>query len=794
MSWPPARRRRAIACVLLAAEHLPFLRDWCRHHIAQGWDLVLYDNTGSVGSERLDAPEFHVGEVQREGRDKRDNHYGAWRVKLDDQQLRRRLLLAVAGLPVTVHEWRPRNCAGEIVHGQVEAYAEFVATYRDTYEWAGFIDADEYLRAAKGRDWDELLDLAEQSGCGSVMLDGLVLDARWTSDGRPRDRRLERTHGPQLGMKTLAKLDDVLRVDVHWVISRAPDTLHPQRGVYWFDHRNGSPAEDVAIQRLALPADNPDSVAPPALPRSLPALALPVEQRFGSADHDAAGDDPLSQLLALLRQDPAAGVTDWGGVRALAEAHQLGPAVWSAIAKRGSRQLARSSAETSWAWSADERERERGATLEAVAAEATARLAAFGIEHVVLAGPRPLLRDRTREILSAREPILVVEPNARDVALAIFGDACWRIDRTAHNGAPAAPLSLAPPDAAGEKPVVSGAPARALWPLRPDRAAQEGPVPTATTVAVLALAAPDHAGGGAPLRALWELTVLASDSLGMAIDWSAVRVAFAAAGAELWLDNRLRLARRLFGADLPRPATGGTVGVGYRASSVRDGRPHRGRNTGNRPESDADELREQPFRAFDAIFCLTPEPDAGQWAAIQARLEILGIKRRVKPLAVADGYAAYAAGWRETIAIAARHRYEQVLVLDHEAVFLDTTSDVLFRAMTELRGRRWDLLFLGAAVFGMRFPFANEASTLQRCGPVTGTFALAVHRARVRATAGRDPPRRPRAGRLDRAHAGCQPVPVERTAQRPARRAHCGAASRFAAGPTALRRRRPRAS
>ncbi len=728
MSWPPARRRRAIACVLLAAEHLPFLRDWCRHHIAQGWDLVLYDNTGSVGSERLDAPEFHVGEVQREGRDKRDNHYGAWREKLDDQQLRRRLLLAVAGLPVTVHEWRPRNCAGEIVHGQVEAYAEFVATYRGTYEWAAFIDADEYLRAARGRDWDELIDLAEQAGCGSVMLDGLVLDARWTSDGRPRDRRLERTHGPQLGMKTLAKLDDVLRVDVHWVISRAPDTLHPQRGLYWFDHRNGAPAEDVPIQRLALPADNRDSVAPPALPRSLPALALPVEQRFGSADHDAAGDDALGQLLVLLRQDPAARVTDWSGVRALAEAHQLGPAVWSAIAKRGSRQLARSSAETSWAWSADGRERERGATLEAVAAEATARLGAFGIEHVVLAGPRPLLRDRSREMLSPREPILVVEPSARDVALAIFSDACWRIDRTAHNGAPAAPLSLAPLDAAGEKPVVSGAPAQALWPLRPDRAAQEGPVPTATTVAVLALAAPDHAGGGAPLRALWELTLLAGDSLGTAIDWSAVRVAFAAAGAELWLDNRLRLARRLFGADLPRPATGGTVGAGYRASSpVRDGRPHRGRTTGNRPESDADELREQPFRAFDAIFCLTPEPDAGQWAAIQARLERLGIKRRVKPLAVADGYAAYAAGWRETIAIAARHRYEQVLVLDHEAVFLDTTSDVLFRAVTELRGRRWDLLFLGAAVFGMRFPFANEASMLQRCGPVTGTFALAVH-------------------------------------------------------------------
>jgi hypothetical protein len=727
MNWTPARHRRAIACVLLAAEHLPFLRDWCRHHIAQGWDLVLYDNTGSVGSERLDAPEFHVGEVQREGRDKRDNHYGAWRAKLDDQQLRRRLLLAVAGLPVTVHEWRPRNCVGEIVHGQVEAYAEFVAAYRDTYDWAAFIDADEYLRAAHGRDWDELIDLAERSGCGSVMLDGLVLDARWTPDGRPRDRRLERTFGQQQGMKTLAKLDDVQRIDVHWVISRSPDTLHPPLGLYWFDHRNGSAADDVAIQRFALPADHPDSIGPPAVPRSLAALALPVMQRFGTADHDA-GDDGLGQLLALLRQDAAATVTDWGRVRALAEAHRLGPAVWSAILERGSSPPPRSSADTAWARSAHERERERGATLEAVGAEATARLGAFGIEHAVLAGPRPLLRDRSRDTLTARGPILVVEPDARDIALAILADACWRIDPTAHDGDPTAPLLLAPPHPAGGNPVVSGAPARALWPLHPDQPAHEGPVATATTVAALALAAPEPGSGGVPLRALWELTVLAGDPLGVAIDWNTVRVAFAAAGAEPLLDDRLRLARRLFGADLPRPAKGDTPAASGDASPpVRGGRSHRRRDQDDRPESDANELREQPFRAFDAIFCLTPEPDSGQWAAIQARLERLGIGQRVQPLTVADGYAAYAAGWRETIAIAARRRYDQVLVLDHEAVFLDDTADVVYRAVTELRGRRWDLLFLGAAVFGMHFPFAPDASTLQRCGPVTGTFALAVH-------------------------------------------------------------------
>ena len=55
-----------------------------------------------------------------------------------------------------------------------------------------------------------------------------------------------------------------------------------------------------------------------------------------------------------------------------------------------------------------------------------------------------------------------------------------------------------------------------------------------------------------PLRALHELSVVAGRA-DLTVDWSAVRAAFARAGAEAALDAHLQLARTLFDAEVPPP-------------------------------------------------------------------------------------------------------------------------------------------------------------------------------------------------------------------------------------------------
>ena len=48
-------------------------------------------------------------------------------------------------------------------------------------------------------------------------------------------------------------------------------------------------------------------------------------------------------------------------------------------------------------------------------------------------------------------------------------------------------------------------------------------------------------------------------------------------------------------------------------------------------------------------------------------------------------------------------------------MFLDTTVEVLEAALDDLRGREWDLLFLGACVYQQDFPFAEGSALLSYC-------------------------------------------------------------------------------
>jgi hypothetical protein len=212
---------RAVVAVFLPREHLPFIRGWCEHHVAQGWSVVLYDNTGSVGSERKSST-FKTGRLQSSGRDKRGNNYAAYTAHLTDAEVQAATVDALAGIPVDLRLWQPRNGAGEIIHGQVEAYVDFIRRSRGTIDWAAFIDADEYLDHGAAFSWDELLSGLLAIDCYRALLQGQLYESRWTAAGDPRAVEslkcagLQSEEGSVVAPKSLVRLDKVLTADIHW--------------------------------------------------------------------------------------------------------------------------------------------------------------------------------------------------------------------------------------------------------------------------------------------------------------------------------------------------------------------------------------------------------------------------------------------------------------------------------------------------------------------------------------------------------------------------------------------------
>ncbi len=248
--------RRAVVAVLLPREHLPFIRDWCLHHIEQGWEVVLYDNTGSVGSTRKTSA-FSLNRWHGRSEDKRGNSYGAFTRSMSDSEVQVAFRKELHDLPVTIVDWQPRDADGRIVHGQVEAYVDYVSRYRDTVTWAAFIDADEYLQHAPGLDWEVLLAGVTQAGSHRVVLDALVYESRWTRDGQLRDVEELKCLGLQShGCKNILELSEILRADVHWGWKTSePDSLvRPDRSLYYFRHYRGS---EAALDFTPLPNFGP---------------------------------------------------------------------------------------------------------------------------------------------------------------------------------------------------------------------------------------------------------------------------------------------------------------------------------------------------------------------------------------------------------------------------------------------------------------------------------------------------------------------------------------------------------
>jgi hypothetical protein len=139
-----------------------------------------------------------------------------------------------------------------------------------------------------------------------------------------------------------------------------------------------------------------------------------------------------------------------------------------------------------------------------------------------------------------------------------------------------------------------------------------------------------------------------------------------------------------------------------------------------------------PLGFFDAIFCLNLDSDTGRWAAATRRHEQLDIGWQVERFPGVETpenpHQGHAIAFRRMVAEASRRGYDHVLILEDDAVFLDTALTVMGAAGLELTELEWDLCFLGACVWSSTFPFVTGSDVLQQCGPVTCTHAVAIHR------------------------------------------------------------------
>ena len=137
-----------------------------------------------------------------------------------------------------------------------------------------------------------------------------------------------------------------------------------------------------------------------------------------------------------------------------------------------------------------------------------------------------------------------------------------------------------------------------------------------------------------------------------------------------------------------------------------------------------------PFTFFDGIFCLNVEAEAARWENIQGRFQTLGIEWRVERFQAVvtpdNHHRGCALSFRGMIAEARRRGYANVLIFEDDAVFLDTTLDVVRQVVADVPPE-WDLLYLGACVHSARFPFIDGNTVLQQSGGVTCTHAIAVN-------------------------------------------------------------------
>jgi len=139
---------------------------------------------------------------------------------------------------------------------------------------------------------------------------------------------------------------------------------------------------------------------------------------------------------------------------------------------------------------------------------------------------------------------------------------------------------------------------------------------------------------------------------------------------------------------------------------------------------------ESPMATFDAIVCIQRDANVDDWPDVWARFQALGVGRVVERFAAIETpdnhHDGCARSHRAVIAEAKRRGLANVLVVEEDAIFLDDTLAVLARALEQLDGRAWDLLYLGGVHRRPPVP-VDGSDTLQRPTYLTCTHAVVYH-------------------------------------------------------------------
>lgn len=143
--------------------------------------------------------------------------------------------------------------------------------------------------------------------------------------------------------------------------------------------------------------------------------------------------------------------------------------------------------------------------------------------------------------------------------------------------------------------------------------------------------------------------------------------------------------------------------------------------------------RDNPFRFFDAIYCINLDRQTDRWEKVSQRFAALGIDRHIRRFSAVDSGDDHHLGCllshRAVIDFARRAEFEQVLVFEDDVIFHDACLHFLRRALAELSNVSWRAFYLGGAKWGEDYPKLPDCLYLEqpRQGP-TCTHAVAYHR------------------------------------------------------------------
>jgi len=158
-------------------------------------------------------------------------------------------------------------------------------------------------------------------------------------------------------------------------------------------------------------------------------------------------------------------------------------------------------------------------------------------------------------------------------------------------------------------------------------------------------------------------------------------------------------------------------------------RSYIGAEPANRILASVTEELSNPFDFFDAIYCVNFDNAEDRWQRASGHFQRAGIAARVRRFpSSGEGETGRALSHCAILEEAARQGLNNVLVFEDDVILTRDALAHLAAALAELKGREWNLLYLGGCRWEHRFPLAEGCTHLEHAGPVTCLHAIAYNR------------------------------------------------------------------